>query len=369
MTEQGLLSIMSGRAKGPGPALVRALSAAAAPLYALGAAAKNGVYDAGWAQTHDLGRPAVSVGNLTTGGTGKTPMVAWVVRQLAQAGHRPCILLRGYKSKNGVSDEAEELRQMVGDVAQVAPNPDRVAEAARQLAAHPGITCFVLDDGFQHRRARRNLDLVLVDATNPWGYGWTLPRGLLREGKRNLRRADAVVVTRCDRVAPERLAQVCDEVKAVAGLAPLALARHGWEGFRVWKGGREEEAPLDALRAEKIAAVCGIGNPHAFLAQAEACAGKSVLVDSMPDHFAWDVSMVAGFLASASVKGASAVLTTEKDFVKWRPLLSLSHPMRAALEFDLPIFRPRLAMEFPRGGDALATLLASRISLLSGHAS
>ena len=207
MNEQRLLSIMSGEAKGCGPALVRGLMALAAPACTPWALQpKTRLTIPGWAKAHDLGRPTVSIGNWTTGGTGKTPMVAWVARQLAHAGHRPCVLLRGYKSKNSISDEAEELRQLLGARALVAPAPTAWPEAARMLAAHPEISCFVLDDGFQHRLAGRDLDLVLVDATNPWGYDRMLPRGLLREKKAGLRRADAVIVTRADRVDAGELA-------------------------------------------------------------------------------------------------------------------------------------------------------------------
>ncbi len=355
MTQQHLLAILSGQARGPGPALVRGLLAALAPLYAWGAAAKNAFFDAGWLKASDLGRPAVSVGNLTTGGTGKTPMVAWVVHALAKAGHRPCVLLRGYKSQNGVSDEAQELHQRVGAVAQVAPHPDRVAEARRQLAAHPEITCFVLDDGFQHRRAKRDLDLVLVDATNPWGYGATLPRGLLREKKAGLRRADAVIVTRSDRVDAEALAQLGVEIQAITGRDPLALARHDWEGLAVWRDGAEDVAPLDALQTARVAVVCGIGNPAAFTAQARGCA-QVVMVEPVADHAAWSPALFAGVVERALAAGATALLTTEKDFVKWRPLL-------AQLHLTLPVYRPLLAMQFPQGGEALATLLASHIPL------
>lgn len=356
MTEQDFLAIASGEDRRLRACALRGVLACLAQVYALGAGAKNWMFAVGFKQAQDLGRPTVSIGNLTTGGTGKTPMVAWVAKQLAAQGHRPCILLRGYRAKNGVSDEAEELRGLVGDVAQVAPHPDRVAEAKRQLAAHPDITCFILDDGFQHRRAKRDLDLVLVDATNPWGYGHCLPRGLLRENKQNLRRADAVVVTRCDRVESEALAQIEAEIQALAGRPPLALARHGWEGFKVWKDGSEEGAPWDALRGEKAAAVCGIGNPAAFLAQARTRAGALVLERPMADHFAWDAAALDNLFGEAQVAGASAVLTTEKDFVKWRV-----YPR----QLRLPVFRPVLAMQFPQGGNALPTLLASRIPLLS----
>lgn len=356
MNEQALLSILSGADRRTTASVLRGALACLAPAYALAAAAKNGVYDLGLATAHDLGRPTVSIGNLTTGGTGKTPMVAWVVRQLAAAGHRPCVLLRGYRARDGKSDEAEELRVLVGDVAQVAPNPNRVAEAARMLAAHSEISCFVLDDGFQHRRAGRNLDLALVDATNPWGYGATLPRGLMREKKSGLRRADAVVVTRCDRVSAPELARVAAEIQAVTGHSPLALAKHGWDGFAVWRPEGESEVLPSSLANERVVAACGIGNPAAFLTQAGERAGAVVWTCERADHFAWDAAALTDLFAQAQSQGASSVLTTEKDFVKWRPLLAKLRP-------GLPVFRPRLSMQFVQGQEALATLLASRIPL------
>lgn len=357
MREQALLAILSGEDTRATACAARSLLSCLAPVYSFGADAKNLAFAKGWRRAHALGRPTVSVGNLTTGGTGKTPMVAWVARQLAAVGHRPCILLRGYRGKGGTSDETEELRLAVGDMAHVAPHPDRVAEARRVLAAHPEVTCFILDDGFQHRRAGRDLDLLLVDATNPWGYGRTLPRGLLRESRKHARRADAVVVTRSDRVTSVALARLAEEIRALTGHPPLALARHGWEGFRVFHDGADRVAGLDALIQERVAVTCGIGNPAAFMAEARAFCGTVVTARAQADHFAWDAPALAAFFAEARTEGAGALLTTEKDFVKWRPQLAATGRGPG----DPPVFRPRLSMQFSHGGEALATLLASRI--------
>ena len=236
---------------------LRAGLSAAVPLYALGNAARSAGFKLGLKRTRSLGRPTVSVGNLTTGGTGKTPMVGWVVRELLERGHRPCILLRGYRG----GDEAEEHRLLLGDRARVEPNPDRVVAAGMALKDDPSITCFVLDDGFQHRRAQRDLDLVLIDATNPWGYGAMLPRGLMREPKSALKRADYVVVTRSDQVPPEELAEIDAQIKALTGKPPIAHAAHGWVGLR---DASDEEHGLSVLNNKAVMGVVGIGNPGAL---------------------------------------------------------------------------------------------------------
>src|SRR6476646_1241531 len=160
-------------------------------LYGLGADARNALYDRGVYKTHSLGAKTVSVGNLTTGGTGKTPMVALVARLLADSGENVCILTRGYGRKNpgnsvlvsdGISvrcdarqggDEPVELAfKLIGNAA-VISDADRVA-GARRAISELGSTAFVLDDAFQHRRAKRDLDIVCIDSTNPWGNGEVL---------------------------------------------------------------------------------------------------------------------------------------------------------------------------------------------------
>ncbi|MBV8780965.1 MAG: tetraacyldisaccharide 4'-kinase, partial [Phycisphaerae bacterium] len=178
--QNNIVAIMSGQRRGGFAAAGRAMLAIAEPLYAAIMILRNTMYERGWLATHQAGRAVISVGNLTTGGTGKTPIVAWIVHELRAMGYHPAVLLRGYKAVNGVSDEATLLRQLVAPSPVIA-RPDRVAAAANAVMNDPQIDCFVLDDGFQHRRLKRDCDVVLIDATRPFGFDHVLPRGLLRE--------------------------------------------------------------------------------------------------------------------------------------------------------------------------------------------
>ena len=195
--EERILEVMSGQARGVGATLTRTLLAAAEPAYAGVMTARNRLFDRGAKRIHRLPRPVISIGNLTTGGTGKTPAVQWLVRALQERGHRPGILTRGYRKEAGAaSDEEELLRESLG--VPVVANADRVRGAATLLERTPAVTTFVLDDGFQHRRVAREADVVLIDATNPFGYDHVLPRGLLREPVVGLARAHLVILTRVD---------------------------------------------------------------------------------------------------------------------------------------------------------------------------
>ena len=175
--------IMSGRRRGAGASLLRAALATVAGPYAGTMWLRRWMYRRALLPSRRAKVPVICIGNITTGGTGKTPMVAWVVGRLKAAGCNPAILTRGYRPAAGQSDEAELLKHLCD--APVVINGDRPAGAAQAVAG--GADVLVMDDGFQHRRLRRDMDVVLIDATNPFGYGHCLPRGLLREGPSALR--------------------------------------------------------------------------------------------------------------------------------------------------------------------------------------
>lgn len=341
---QRALKAMSGEDATFGGGCLRVGLTAAVPAYALGNAVRSLGFASGIKATHALGRPTVSVGNLTTGGTGKTPMVGWVVSQLLERGHRPCILLRGYRG----GDEAQEHQQRWGERVRVEPNPDRVAAAKLALTDDPSITCFVLDDGFQHRRAQRDLDLVLIDATNPWGYGHMLPRGLMREPRSALRRADAVIVTRSDQVTPDVLKRIDHEIEMLSGKPPVAHAEHTWVGLVDQAGNAHD---LSRLESMSVMGVVGIGNPAAFEATLTEHSGRVLHCEALPDHHGYTRKQLHRFIDLADTAGAQAIVTTEKDWVKWASLLEDE-------AFALPIYRAALAMRFCKGGEALSAMLA-----------
>lgn len=341
------LKAMSGEDTSACGGLMRAMLAAATPVYALGNSARSAGFTTGLKRTVSLGRPTISVGNLTTGGTGKTPMVAWIADYLIELGQFPCILLRGYKG----GDEAKEHQGRLGDRAYVEPNPDRVAAAKGVLDADPPPTCFLLDDGFQHRRAARDLDLVLIDATNPWGYGSMLPRGLMREPKSALRRADAIIVTRADRVDEQSLAGLDCEIESITGRPPIAHAVHTWVGLF---DEQHQAYPLSTIADQRVMGVIGLGNPSAFTQMLQQHAGEVVHCEQYPDHHRYTRKLLLELIALAETAEAQAVITSEKDWVKWAVLLEDE-------KVALPIYRVDLQMRFTAGEDELKALLRSRL--------
>jgi tetraacyldisaccharide 4'-kinase len=307
--------IADGSARGVGPSAARfALQCVAVP-YGLAVAIRNAGYDAGVLPSHTAPLPVISVGNLTLGGTGKTPLVAWVTRRLAARGRRPAIVSRGYAARAGqLSDEAAELAIVVPGVPHVA---DRDRVAGVQRAATAGATVAVLDDGFQHRRLRRDLDIVAVDATDPFGCGHLFPRGLLREPVRALRRAGAVVLTRATSVDAARRAEIRAAVTTASGGrldAAWMEAEHGPVGLRAADGRTES---LEALAGRRVVAFAGIGNPAAFRGTLAALGAEIAGFTSFPDHHAYSAADLDR-LASRTPAGVGLAVTTLKDLVKIR---------------------------------------------------
>jgi tetraacyldisaccharide 4'-kinase len=180
-------------------------------FYAAGVQLRNRGFDWGLLPIHRANVPVVSIGNLTAGGTGKTPMVAAVADWFTSRNMLPVILSRGYRAlEDSLNDEKLVLDQLCPHVPHL-QSPDRL-KSAREASAHLGAQVLILDDGYQHRRLARDLDIVLIDALDPWGAGHLLPRGLLREPKSALQRADLVVLTRADQCAPGEKARLLNEI-------------------------------------------------------------------------------------------------------------------------------------------------------------
>jgi tetraacyldisaccharide 4'-kinase len=292
---------MSGRDRSLGAHALRALTRIGEPFYAGAMRVRNALYDGGLFKTHRLPRPVISIGNLTTGGTGKTPIVCWLASELIKAGHRPAVLLRGYKSTNGRSDEAMLIEQRVGPQVTVVANSDRVAGGSQALRQKPDIDVFILDDAFQHRRVERDFDLVLVDATSPFGFDHVLPRGMLREPRGGLRRADAVLVTRADQVTKDQLIEISSALVKLVGDVPVLQASFALDD--------------SAIRGKNAFVFCGIGNPSAFLAQVRS---RTAVTGSrfFPDHHAYSVGDLDEVQTLARSSGAQVLVTTQKDWVK-----------------------------------------------------
>jgi len=290
------------------------LSLIAAP-YGLAMAVRNGGYDRGFFRAHAAGAPVVSVGNLTLGGTGKTPLVAWVGARLREQGRRPSIVSRGYGAAAGMlSDEAAELGITLPGVPHLADR-DRV-KAARSAVAH-GADVIVLDDGFQHRRLRRDFDLVAVDATDPFGTGRLFPRGLLREPWHGVRRADAAVLTRSNAIDRAARDAIRNAVATARGDRPLVWAEavHRPVALRGWSG---TTRPLETLHGRRVLAFAAIGNPAAFAATLRDSGAEITDFLCFPDHHAYAASDLRRLSDAARASHVDMAVTTLKDLVKIR---------------------------------------------------
>jgi len=335
MNEQTAREIMSGERRGTGASLLRAATAVASWPYAGAMRIRRWAYRAGLRKSHAAGAAVICVGNITTGGTGKTPMVAWVVGRLKAAGRTPAILTRGYRATNGLSDEADLLGHLTG--VKVVVNPDRVAGAKSAIA--DGANVLVMDDGFQHRRLRRNLDIVLVDATNPFGYDHCLPRGLLREPLAALQDAGAIVITRSDAVEPGPLTVLWDKLAQLAPQASLHIAVHRPTAVIDENATRRE---LNALTGRKACAFCGLANPGHFFRLLGELGARLLSTQAFDDHAGYTPRVIDSLRRTAENCGAELFLTTQKDAVK---LIDAKLP--------LPVWTLAVEMEVTAGAKKL----------------
>jgi len=331
------LAIVSGERRGPAAALARCGLTVLAGLYRAAFALRNLWFRMPGAAKR-ASCPVVSVGNITVGGTGKTPMVAYLARLIGDMGGRPVILSRGYgAASGGPNEEAIELAGLCPGIPHL-QNPDRLAALKGWLAGKP-CDVAILDDGFQHRRLARSIDIILIDALRPFGFGHVLPRGLLREPLSALRRADIVVITRAELVTPDGVKLVTQTVLPhLRPGTPLVVAEHEPGGLLMADGSRRDAA---ALRGQDVAAACGIGNPEAFRLTLERAGARVRLFDVFPDHYAYATADLDRLLRTAEAAGLKTLVTTGKDYVKWQPLLagprSPSPVEVAALEVELRI--------------------------------
>jgi len=326
-----LLEIISGQRRGFAATLIRAAMWSLTPLYHLAIRRRNRRFENNADLVNQVDVPVISIGNLTTGGTGKTPLVIWLCQQIRQMDRRVAIISRGYGAAANEdrtakpNDEALELGQRLPDVPHL-QNPDRVLSA--NIAIDELETeCIVMDDGFQHRRLCRDLDIVVVDATEPFGYGYLLPRGLLREPIKNIARADFVVISRCDQASPNELSKIEATIKGHRIDLPIAKTKvqpATWMQFDGQQKSISEFAAPSTARTTppnqpeqtKVFVCCAIGNPDSFLKTVTSTGVTITGQKFLPDHHLYDRQDIDSIAAEATAAGADAIVCTHKDLVK-----------------------------------------------------
>lgn len=301
---------------------------------------RNSLYEKGVFKSFSLGAPTISIGNIAVGGTGKTPLVAFIAEILAEKGEKACILTRGYGRENpqkrvlvsdgeeilaealASGDEPLELARKLLGKAIVIADANRVS-AAKWAREKFNITAFVLDDAFQHRPAKRDLDIVLLDATNPFGNSKTLPFGILREPLTNLKRAHLIVITRANLV--ENIADLKFQISKSNPDCPILTAENKISNVIELK----DFSKIQNLKpkSQKAFAFCALGNPDNFFEQLKLENFDLVTTQKFPDHHRYTQNDIEKLENQAKQSGAKILLTTAKDAVKL-----------VGLNFEMPCF-------------------------------
>ncbi len=427
MDEAALNELLSGRRREIAAKGLRGVLQVASWGYASVMSLRNLAYSKQWLPVHQVSVPVISLGNITTGGTGKTPMAAWIANWLVSQGRKPGLLSRGYRSLNRKSHGKFEKSPFLDNAPPVdmsqrendspilnrscgahglsaaegarvrgltppgspdqraSDNPilnpscdahgppaavgndeklvldrlcpgvphlqqrDRVTSAGR-LIAEFGCNVLLLDDGFQHRRLYRDLDLVLVDALKPWGYGHVLPRGLLRESMSALRRADLVVITRADQCSADQLQALRDELRQIRGCSdcaeiafkPTQLVDVNWQPHA-----------LSSVAGKKAFAFCGIGNPDGFRKTVSSLRVNCDLIQGFPDHYHYQMNDLVKLAKTARENSVDVVFTTQKDIVK----------ISTDAWDGPPLFAVEIGVEFIHGRELLENRLVRTLKL------
>ncbi len=309
---------------------------------------RNRLYDRGTFRSFDLGARTISVGNLTTGGTGKTPLVAFIAKALIEHGEQVCIVTRGYGRREprervlvsdgeqvlvdavDGGDEPVELARKLNGRAVIIADRDRVS-AGRWAKDKFGVSVFILDDGFQHRRVKRDMDIVCIDATRPCGNGRILPAGSLRESFKSLSRADAVVLTRTNLVTDEEAVAITERLRKRNSTAPTFGLETGigeitkLDDFLAGRVTPDDDEDRQTVASAFV--FCGLGNPDSFVSMLRSEGFNVVGQRLYGDHKAYGQADADDLGSDARKCVARSLLTTAKDAVKLNEL-----------KFELPVF-------------------------------
>lgn len=308
--------------------LLRGLATFVAWTYDKLGVLRNLLFDLGVLKVHKLSCPVISVGNLVVGGTGKTPMVVWLARFLTAEGWRVGVVSRGYggRRSRGVLIVSDGKNILAGSgftsdepqlLARRLPGIPVLCSAKRVMAGKAAVEKFqcnvvILDDGFQHRYLARDLDVVMLDCRNPFGNGYLLPRGILRERIAALARAQALVLSRFD--DSEQAAKNHEDLIRRWPDKTIATAVH--RPVRIFAAADQKERPLNSIKGARLAAFAGIGRPDEFFKSVHNLGAKLVYTTALPDHHLLTAELLAALVQEASGLEPELWLTTEKDWVR-----------------------------------------------------
>jgi tetraacyldisaccharide 4'-kinase len=356
MNQEGFKKLVSGQSTGAASSALRLLLNIAAVFYGLGISLRNWLFNDGYAKSYAVTTaglvtsdrtqatvPVISAGNITVGGTGKTPLVIWLCNLFREQNVNCAILTRGYKTSKNTNDEPGMLAKNCPGTA-IVINPDRLAGAIEAVKKHKA-QVMIMDDGFQHRRLHRNIDIVTIDAMVPFGYGKMLPAGFLREPVSALKRAQAAILTRCDLVSKNNLAELTTTISRINSNLIVAQTRH----TPVSAVAGEKQIQLEDLKGKNTYVFCGIANPGAFLATMGLIGANIVGSKIYDDHHNYTANDVNDIYHDAEKSGARIILTTEKDYNK------ISKPASEAGDLVLAYLAVRL--EFVDGLDRIRELI------------
>jgi len=333
------ISVISGKNASAGALILRLLLRAFSYPYSLFMRIRNLLYDKNILKSVSARCPVISVGNITLGGTGKTPCVQWLCRKLSDKGNKPVILSRGFGAKKGeINDEYKVLLSNLPSVSHIA-NPNRVSSAERAVKEFDA-DCLVLDDGFSHRRLKREIDILLLDSLVPYGYGRLLPAGLLREPIASTRRADVIILTHSDLVDGDYLNDFEDKLKRLFPAKPVLREIH--KPVKIREICSLKEYPPDWIKGKNIYAFCGTGNPEAFEKTLKKLGAGVIELKIFSDHYIYKAEDVDQIISDAKSASAEIILTTQKDAVKIKTFKKCDSVYELIISFEVVRGAPEL---------------------------
>lgn len=354
MNQESYYNLISGHNKGLAARLLYIILVIVSKIYSVIIRLRNFFYDKHIIAIHHAKANIISVGNITAGGTGKTPLVVWLCNEIARKEknkaneYNLAILTRGYKTVQNNTDEPAVLEENCPKC-NVIINPNRVIGGAQAIGKYSA-NVLVMDDGFQHRRLSRDLDIITLDATCPFGYGRIIPAGLLREPVNSLKRADAIVITRSDQVSKAQLTEIENKIRNIKPNILIASSIHQPACIKTIDN---RQIGLEQLKRKKVFAFCGIGNPDSFINSLKKLGYEITGSKIFDDHYHYTENSLAELKKQSQNLGAEIILTTQKDWTKIRLLESAK---------DLPLAYMAIEIRFLAGEDELRGLIEDTLA-------